>query len=271
VSCASCHKPEHAFADGDKFSPGIGGEMTKRNAPSIINRAYGLSQYWDGRAATLEEQADGPLTNAAEMGSDPREVERVLRNIPGYARYFDAAFGSGEATYERVLKAIATFERTVVSGNSAWDRYQNGDSNALTEEAKKGMAIFFGKGRCSECHSGFNFTNEQFTNLGVGVDRAPLDEGRSAITGNIVDFGKFKVPSLRDAARTAPYMHDGRVKALENLVAFYNTSSLRNTNRDPRIRALFLDSDELKQLAAFLEALNGEGWQHIQAPEKLPQ
>jgi cytochrome c peroxidase len=271
VSCASCHKPEHAFADNAKFSPGIGGELTARNTPSLINRAYGTSQFWDGRAATLEEQAAGPLTHAAEMGGDPSDIERVLRNIPGYAPLFQAAFDTPESTYDRVLKAIATFERTIVSGNSAWDRYQAGDANALSAEARQGMGIFFGKGKCAECHSGFNFTNEQYTNIGVGVDRAPLDEGRSAISKSIVDFGKFKVPTLRESARTAPYMHDGRVKALENLVAFYNTASLRNTNRDPRIKALFLDADELKQLAAFLESLNGEGWQHIQAPEKLPQ
>lgn len=271
VSCASCHKPEFAFADNQRFSPGVGGEVGTRNAPSLVNRAYGQSQFWDGRALTLEEQADGPLNNVFEMGADPQHVVEVLQRIPGYARFFEAAFGSREIRYERVLQAIATFERTILSGNSAWDRYQAGDAAALTPEAKAGMELFFGKAKCSECHSGFNFTNEQYSNLGVGVDRAPLDEGRSAITRKIEDFGKFKVPTLREAARTAPYMHDGRVKALENLTAFYNTASLRNTNRDPRIKALLLLPEELKQLQAFLESLNGEGWQHISAPEKLPQ
>ncbi len=271
ISCASCHKAEYAFADKEKFSAGVGGELGTRNAPSLINRAYGLSQFWDGRAQTLEEQADGPINNATEMGADPQHVVEVLSRIPGYAPLFRAAFGDAAIRYERVLQAISTFERTIVSGNSPWDRYQAGDANALSAEAKAGANIFFGKGRCAECHSGFNFTNEQYTNIGVGVDRAPLDEGRSAVTHDIRDFGKFKVPTLREAARTAPYMHDGRVKALENLTAFYNNAALRNTNRDPRIRALFLQKDELAQLQAFLEALNGEGWQHIQAPEKLPQ
>jgi cytochrome c peroxidase len=271
ISCASCHKPEFAFADNQRFSAGIGGELGTRNAPSLINRAYGQSQFWDGRALTLEEQADGPINNVFEMGSDPRHVVEVLNRIPGYMPLFAAAFESAEINYDRVLKAIATFERTILSGNSPWDRYQAGDAGALSPQAKDGMSIFFGKGKCAECHSGFNFTNEQYANLGVGVDRAPLDEGRSAITRNIQDFGKFKVPTLREAARTAPYMHDGRVKALENLTAFYNTSTLRNTNRDPRIKALMLSPEELKQLQAFLESLNGEGWQHITAPEKLPQ
>ena len=272
VSCASCHRPELAFTDGLDFPKGVGGlRAGDRATPSLINRAYGRFQFWDGRAGTLEEQAAHPFENPREMGMSKGCVEDELRRRPGYGAYFEKAFGSPEIRFERVAQAIATFERTILSGNSRFDRYLAGDRTQLRENEVRGIQLFFGKAQCATCHSGPNFTSEEFTNLGLGVDRAPLDKGRSVITGQQEDWGAFKVPTLREVSKTGPWMHDSRMKALENAMNFYRQGGVLNAGRDRRVRKLEFGDDERADLIAFLKTLEGEGWQHIQAPERFPQ
>lgn len=272
VSCGTCHKPEHAFTDGLAFPVGVGGRQAgQRATPSLINRAYGRFQFWDGRAKTLEEQAAHPFENPLEMGMSKDCVVEELRRIPGYRPLFAKAFGTPEINFQRVAQAIATFERTILSGNSRFDRYMAGDRQQLSAAEIRGMQLFFGSAQCATCHSGPNFTSEEFTNLGLGVDRAPLDKGRSAVTGRQEDWGAFKVPTLREVSRTGPWMHDSRMKALENAMNFYRQGGVLNAGRDRRIMKLDFTDDDRADLISFLLALDGEGWQHIQPPTSFPE
>ena len=270
VSCALCHHPKFAFADGRAVSTGIKGQLGGRSAPTVFNRAYSLAQFWDGRASTLEEQAKGPMANPLEMGNTHEALVSNLRNIPGYRNLFKAAFGSDELTIDHVAKAIATYERTVLSGNSAYDKWKAGNKAAMTAEQVRGKDIFFGKGRCDACHEGINFTSNGFHNIGVGTDKAHPDEGRFIVTKNPAEWGAFKTPTLREIARTAPYMHDGSMKTLEEVVDFYDKGGLPNKNLDKTIRKLDLTDQEKRDLVAFLKALNGEGWQ-MEEPTKFPE
>jgi cytochrome c peroxidase len=271
VSCANCHMPKYAFGDGLKVSEGFQGQTGRRNAPTVINRAYSLAQFWDGRAATLEEQVKGPIENPVEMALTLDAAVERLRRIPGYAAWFERVFGTRDFTIEHVTKAVATFERTVLSGNSPYDRYKAGDKKAMSAAQVRGMKVFFEKAKCDQCHEGINFTTNAFHNLGVGMDKPnPPDLGRYEITKDPKDWGAFKTPTLRDVALTAPYMHDGSLKTLEEVVEFYNRGGIPNQNRDEKITALRLSERDRKDLVEFLKALSGEGWQHLQGPEKLP-
>jgi cytochrome c peroxidase len=271
VACATCHHPKFAFGDGANVSTGIKGQKGGRSAPTVFNRAYSLAQFWDGRAATLEEQAKGPMANPIEMGNTHVNVVAKLRESPGYRARFKSVFGTEEMDIEHVAKAIATFERTILSGNSAYDQYKAGKKNAMTPQQVKGMALFFGKARCDACHEGINFTTNAYHNLGIGTDKSSPDEGRFAVTKNEADWGAFKTPTLREAARTAPYMHDGSLKTLEEVVDFYDKGGIPNKNLDKSIRKLNLTDGEKKDLVAFLKALNGEGWQEIKEPTEFPK
>ncbi|MCS7025692.1 MAG: cytochrome-c peroxidase [Bryobacteraceae bacterium] len=271
VSCATCHNPKFAFTDGQPVSTGIRGQKGGRSAPTVINRAYSLAQFWDGRAPTLEEQAKGPIQNPIEMGETHDNVVQKLKAIPGYRKLFQQAFGTEDITMDHVAKAIATFERTVLSGNSPYDRYRAGNKSALTPEQVRGMDVYFNKAKCDQCHEGINFTSNAYHNLGVGMDKPNPDEGRFAVTKNPADWGAFKTPTLREIARTAPYMHDGSLKTLEEVVEFYNQGGVPNKNLDEKIKPLHLTEQEKKDLVAFLKALSGEGWQNIQAPTKFPE
>ena len=271
VSCAFCHEPEHAFAASAPLSRGVNGKEGVRHAQTLINRAWGKSQFWDGRAETLEAQVIVPVTNPDEMGMTAESVVERIRGIKGYAPLFAAAFGDSTIDFERIAKAIATFERTVVSGNSAYDRYLAGDKSALTPQQKNGLDFFNKKGECAECHSGPNFTNEKFANLGVGMDQTHPDPGREAVTKKHGDFGKFKAPTLRDLARRAPYMHDGSIKTLGEVLDLYAKGGLPNPHLDTRLTPFYLDAATKEDLLAFLDSLNGEGWQGITPPSAFPQ
>ncbi len=271
VSCASCHDPQFAFTDGAAVSTGIRKQKGNRSAPTIINRAYTLAQFWDGRAATLEDQAKGPMANPIEMGNTHESIVGRLQKVAGYRPMFTAAFGSDEITIDRVAMAIACFERTVLSGNAPYDRYKLGNKHELTPPQIRGMSVFFDKAKCDKCHEGANFTLNAYANLGVGSDKADPDVGRFAVTKNPRDWGVFKTPTLREIARTAPYMHDGSLKTLEEVVEFYDKGGVKNKNLDENIKPLHLTDQEKGDLVAFLRALSGEGWQKVRAPESFPQ
>jgi cytochrome c peroxidase len=271
VSCASCHHPTFAWGDGSPVSIGIRGQQGKRSAPVVFNRAYSLAQFWDGRAATLEEQAKGPMANPIEMGSTHQIIIERLKASPGYRARFAQVFGNGEITIDHVAKAIATFERTILSGNSAYDRYKAGDKTAMTPEQIRGMDVFFNKAKCDQCHEGINFTTNSYHNLGVGTDKPEPDEGRYAVTKNPQDWGAFKTPTLREIEHTAPYMHDGSLKTLEEVVDFYDKGGIKNKNLDPAIKPLHLTEQEKKDLVAFLRALSGDGWREFAPPQKFPE
>jgi len=271
VSCASCHKPQFAFTDGEPVSTGIKGQKGNRSAPTVINRAYSLAQFWDGRANSLEEQAKGPMANPIEMGNTHEAIVTRLQAIAGYRPLFASAFGDEEINIDRVAMAIASFERTVLSGNSPYDRYKRGDKKALTPEQVRGMSVFIDKAKCDRCHEGANFTVNAYANLGIGTDKPDPDVGRYAITHDPRDWGVFKTPTLREIEHTAPYMHDGSLKTLEEVVDFYDKGCKPNRNLDPNIKPLHLSDQEKKELVAFLKALSGEGWQIIKPPEHMPE
>lgn len=271
VSCATCHSPQFAFADGGAVSTGIKGQKGNRSAPTVINRAYSLAQFWDGRAATLEDQALGPMANPMEMGNTHEGIIGNLKKIRGYRELFAKAFGTEDFTIDQVAKAITTFERTLLSGNSPYDRYKAGNKTAMNPSQIRGMEIFAKKGKCDACHEGLNFTSNMYANLGVGTDKPDPDIGRYAVTKDPKDWGAFKTPTLREVAHTAPYMHDGSLKTLDDVVGFYDKGGVPNRNLDSRIKPLHLTAQEKKDLVAFLNALSGEGWQHVKAPEKFPE
>lgn len=270
VSCATCHDPLSAFSLSGRFATGVRGQVGHRKPPTIINAAYNRAQFWDARAATLEEQAAVPLMNPAEMGMSPASVVSALTAIPGYAALFQKAFGDSAVSVARVTEAIATFERTVVSGNSAYDRFVAGERGALSPEQSRGIGVFR-EARCNACHEGKAFSNGALANLGVGTDKPEADPGRFAITHEEQDRGRFKTPGLRDVSLRAPYMHDGSLNTLEEVVEFYDKGGIPNRNLDNRIRPLHLTAVNKADLVAFLRALNGEGWQDAAAPERLPQ
>jgi len=271
VSCASCHAPEHAFTDGSPVSTGIKGQRGGRSAPTVINRAYSLAQFWDGRAATLEDQAKGPIANPIEMGMTHEAVVARLQGIAGYRPLFAKAFESEDVTIDRVAMAIACFERTVLSGNAPYDRYKRGNKSSMTAAQVRGMNVFFDKAKCDKCHEGSNFTLNAYANLGVGTDKPEPDVGRFAVTKDSRDWGVFKTPTLREIEHTAPYMHDGSLKTLEEVVEFYDKGGIPNRNLDQNIKPLHLTDQDKKDLVAFLKALSGEGWKGIQGPSQLPQ
>ena len=197
-------------------------------------------------------------------------VVTALKAIPGYVDQFKKVFGTEDFTIDHVAKAIATFERTVYSGNAPYDRYESGDKSAMSAEQVRGMNVFFNKAACDSCHLGFNFTDGSYVNIGIGMDRSKVDPGRFVVTERDEDKGAFKTPTLREVSQTAPYMHDGRFRTLEDVVEHYDKGGIKNPYLDSRIKPLHLTAQDKKDLVAFLKALNGEGWQQIKAPKEYP-
>lgn len=270
VSCATCHDPKKGFTDQAQFSTGINGQLGDKNSPTVINSAYHFFQFWDGRAGSLEEQAKGPIENPIEMGNTHEGAVQNIAAIAGYRPYFQKAFGSEEVTIDKIAQAIATFERTVLSGNSAWDRYvYNKDESALSDAAKRGLALFEGKALCTKCHVGFNLTDGIFHNIGIGMEKENPDLGRFKVTKLEKDKGAFKTPILRDLLKTAPYMHDGSEKTLESVVEYYNRGGNSNPWLDSQMKPLNLSQEEKADLVEFLKSLEGD-WTPIEEPV-LPQ
>ncbi len=258
ISCAFCHNPVTGFADPKQTSVGVTGERGGRQAPTVYNTAFNPFQFWDGRAGSLEEQAIGPIHNPIEMAETHENVVKKLSRIQGYRDQFQAVFGTG-VSIQGIGEAIAAYERTVISTNSAFDKFVLGDKEALSDEAKRGMDLFKGKARCILCHNGPNFTDNQFHNLGVPqVGPMKEDLGRFYVTRRDRDRGAFKTPTLRSITETAPYMHDGAFKTLEEVVAFYNVGGGRNEHLSPLMKPIGLNPQESTDLVAFLKALTGE-------------
>ncbi len=258
VACASCHSPRFGFTDGAPVSTGVGGQKGGRSAPTIINRIFSTAQFWDGRAASLEEQAVGPIANQIEMGMTHELAVERIRGIPDYRRLFAQVFGTDEITIDHIGKAIAAYERTVISGNSPFDRFVAGERDALSPRAQQGLALFNGKARCAQCHTGANFTDEKFHNIGVGMDRPNPDWGRYEVTKREQDKGAFKTPTLRDVALTAPYFHDGSAATLRDVVEHYDRGGTPNPYLSPLMSPLGLTEEEKEALVEFQRALTGE-------------
>jgi len=256
ISCATCHDPKTGWAGHDATDTGINGRVGDRNSGTVVNSGYMKYQFWDGRAGSLEEQALGPIANPVEMGETLENVVRKLNAVPGYRKQFGEVFKT-EVTADGIAKAIAAFERTIVSGPSPYDRCVAGDTKAMSQEAVRGMEIFNGKGRCSACHNGPVFSDQGFHNLGVGMDKPKPDLGRYDHTKNPADKGKFKVPTLRNVAETPPYLHDGSAKTLLEVIEVYNRGGVANPWLDPMVLPLDLTAREMGDLVAFLEALTG--------------
>lgn len=258
ISCAFCHNPGTGFADSRQTSIGVGGGIGGRQSPTVYNSAFNHVQFWDGRARSLEEQAIGPIHNPVEMAETHEHVVAKLGKIKGYQQQFRAVFGTG-VNLQGIAEAIAAYERTVLSTNSAFDKYMMGDQKAMDEAAARGLGLFKGKARCILCHNGPNLTDNQFHNLGVPqVGPMKEDLGRYNVTRAEKDKGAFKTPTLRSITETSPYMHDGAFKTLEEVLEFMNEGGGRNPNVSPLMKPLGLTPEEKADLLAFLRALTGE-------------
>jgi cytochrome c peroxidase len=301
VSCSTCHDPQKVFTDGLPTSEGIRKLKGTRNAPTVVNAAYYDSQFWDGRRLSLEEQCKDPLVNPVEHGFPSHApIIETIRGDKFYSEEFQRVFGINPQgiTIDQVAKAIASFERTVVSGDSPLDHYlYGGDKKALSESAIRGLEIYRTKGRCQDCHNIGQteaiFTDNKFHNLGVGfkrlgtraikianafrkakqegrdVDKAVLGDqeiselGRFAVTLRPADLGAFKTPTLRNVAVTAPYMHDGSLQTLEEVVDLYNKGGESNPFLDSGIRPLNLTDQEKADLLAFLKSLTSPQFANV--------
>lgn len=267
IACASCHDPDLGWADGRTTAYGHNRRKLGRNSPSILNSGYRMFLFWDGRAGSLEEQAIAVLNNQDEMHSGDEVLVENLASIPEYVASFRQVFGAETPGIEEVAKAIAAYERTVVSGGTRFDSFIAGRHNAFTDEELSGLHLFRTEGRCLNCHNGPLFTDDRFHAIGLGMyGRKGEDLGRYAVTNQAEDVGAFRTPSLRDIARTRPYMHSGLFD-LDEILRLYNagmpterhratdTRDVPPPQKSPLIKSLGLNKTDLADLAAFLETL----------------
>ena len=267
VSCASCHQPKHGFASPNPIAIGIAGKKGTRNAPSILNRGYGEVFSWDGRDDSLEKQVIGPLTSETELGGDLETIVANVKSDKTYVEEFAKVFSSKNSgnkkealiTIENIAKAIACFERTINSGNSAVDRFRNEEYEALSKEARQGLWIFESRGGCWRCHNGSSLSDEDFHNTGIGFGQDDRDVGRFVVSEKDEHRFLYKTPGLRDIEFTAPYMHDGSIKTLRDVVEFYNKGGHQDDpTLDEKMKPLNLTDEEIGFLVEFLKALSGE-------------
>lgn len=252
VSCASCHDPAKGWTDQSPVSVGVHGRKGRRNAPTLVDVGTFPVLLWDGRAKALEEQAAIPIGESNEMDLPREKAEAAIAAVPGYRPLFAAAFGDSMISQDRIVAAIASFERTLVSGPSPFDEKK------LTAEQRRGNDLFFGKATCFACHSGAHLTDFQFHNIGVGADSPETDPGRFALSKAKRDLGAFRTPTVRNLRHTFPYMHDGSLKTLEEVVEFYDKGGTSPNRFDFEIKPLGLSDAEKRDLVAFLRALDGE-------------
>ncbi len=256
-SCASCHLPSTSFSDPNRVSEGVGGATGTRQAMALMNIGYVDDLFWDGRAESLEAQAIQPVQNPVELSEDWDHVVHKLQQHPTYPDAFEAAFGTRTIADSLAVKAIAQFERTLLSGNSKFDQVNRGEAT-FTEAEQRGFDLFFTeKADCFHCHGTLLFTDNRFHNN--GLDAAPADSGRAGVTHHAFEMGLFRSPSLRNIEYTAPYMHDGRFTTLEEVIQHYNFGVKRSPTLDPLMqngRFLFLTEDDVQDLIAFLKTLS---------------
>lgn len=289
VSCASCHDPELGYGAETRFGVGVGGQLGGRNSPMSFNRILSRAQFWDGRAESLEDQAVGPMANPIEMGNTHETVVTTIQQIPAYQAQFEAIFSDG-LNISNVGKALATFERAIVTGPAPYDFHaplvkfeeqfaedleyldeepvlkkkyteltQAAAEYPMSESAKRGMKLFMGKANCTACHAGANFSDEQYHNLGVGMDAKDPDLGRYEVTGEDKDRGAFKTPTLRNIAYTGPYMHDGSQETLMEVVEWYDKGGHKNPWLSDKMKPLKLTDQEKQDLVNFMvEGLSGD-------------
>jgi cytochrome c peroxidase len=234
ISCSTCHQPDRGFSDGRSIAVGVSGRVGRRNTPALINRGYGRAFFWDARVATLEEQVLTPIADSNEMDLPILEAARRVGLSP-----------------DDLARTLATFVRSILSGNSAFDRFVNGERSALSEEEQRGLTVFRGTGNCTACHVGPNFSDEKLHNTGVAWKGGALSDSGGG-------KGNFKTPTLREIARTAPYMHDGSLASVEDVIDFYDAGGRPNPHLDDEIRPLGLTAADRQALAAFLRSLSGQ-------------
>lgn len=257
-ACATCHNPALAFTDGLPRALGFKQIELGRHTPTLLNVAYNTSQFWNGRLKTLEEQAKESLLDKDHMNTTAEVLKHLLNGIPSYRKQFQEVFG-GPATVDRVAKAIAAFERTLMAGDSSYDRYLAGDKQALTPQEKHGLLLFVGKAVCTMCHNGPNLSDGRFHNIGTKhVGPLMVDMGRYDITKDHKDMHAFKTPTLRNIALTPPYMHDGVLETLEDVVEYYDKGGENHPHKSLLIVSLNMTAQEKKDLLAFLMSLNGQ-------------
>ena len=263
VACVSCHRPEHGWADPRRFSINFEGKPTPRRAPAIVNRLFSDRQLWAGLRSSLEDQAKQDSNRSTET------LVANLGAVPAYQVQHRRIFGR-DLDEDGVARAIAAYVRTIVSGDAPYDRFVAGDRAAMSVSAQRGRAVFETKAGCVRCHVGFNFTDEGYRNIGVGMDRPTPDLGRFVVTKQDADKGAFKTPTLRDVARRAPYMHDGSLATLADVVAYYDRGGVSNPWLSSDIRALGLTAEERADLVEFLQALTGRIDVEVRRPPALP-
>lgn len=264
MACQSCHQHELGWTDGKQFSRKVDGSLNTRNSPSLYNVGYQDVFYWDGRAATLEKNIDAAWRG--HMKGDPAAVAATLAAIPEYAGEFQQAFGNAP-TGDDIVHALASFVRTLLSGDAPFDRHKRGEKGAMSADAIAGYELFSGKAKCAVCHTEPLFTDRGFHNVGIGMQAESPDPGRGKIDAKMP--GAFKTPSLRSVAKTAPYFHDGSVATLEEAVTIMARGGIPNDALDPQLRNMpEITDEEIAQIVAFLEALTSE--ETFAAP-KLPQ
>ena len=281
IACASCHIPDLSWTDGRRKSVGHDLAENRRNSPSLLNVWAYDRLFWDGRSPNLEDQAFGPINSETEMHSDMPDVMRKLRGMAGYRALFDSAFGGEGITPETMSRALASFQRTLVSRKADFDRFLQGNQKALSDEALRGLHLFRTKARCMNCHHGALLTDNQFHNIGLTYyKRTNEDLGRYLATHRPEDVGRFKTPSLRDVMRTRPWMHNGLFDNMEGILNMYSagmpqpkpkpeeTGDSLYPKTDPILRRLDLTAREKQDLMAFLEAITSPLY-HMQAPELL--
>lgn len=260
ISCATCHNPALGWADGLPTAIGHNFQKLRRHTPTIINTAFNPIQFWDGRADTLEEQAAGPIVASGEMNQNFDELVKEISRHKGYIEMFDKAYPGEGITKSTIIRALASFERTVISKDSPFDKFLDGDSNAISQSAARGFELFKGKAQCANCHSGYNFTDNGFHNIGVKDEGTP-DEGRYAHVPIKTMKGAFKTPTLRDIALTSPYMHNGSYSTLEAVIDHYDRKGDVKENLSPNMMGtepLGLTAQEKVDLVEFLKSLTGK-------------
>lgn len=255
INCASCHNPSFGWEVASETAVGAANVRLARQAPTVLDVAWRQPFFWDGRAATAEEQAKGPIQAAMEMNLPLEEAVKRLDAIPGYKAWFDTVFPDQGVTPDTIVAAIATFERTVVASYAPFDAWVDGDENAISASAKRGFELFTGKALCSGCHTGWEFTDNQFHDIGTTT----TDIGRAKIEpDNPMALYAFKTPPLRDTAQRAPYMHSGKFATLRDVLEHYVGGGIDRPSRSPLMQQIALEQNDVDDLIAFLNSLTGE-------------